>query len=152
MNRRDGKPLWVADSPHSATPLDRADLGATASGHYDEAWLQALLHSRPEIIPIGQIESDFGDLIPLCRELPLPSGFLDNLFVTRHSQLVLVEAKLWRNPEARRKVVAQALDYAAAVFRMSYCELESAVLRARQVNQRTGGIVGKDRSRRFRGL
>jgi hypothetical protein len=67
----------------------------------------------------------------LCRELPLPSGFLDNLFVTRDGKLVLVEAKLWRNPEARRTVVAQALDYAAAVFRMRYGELESAVLTAR---------------------
>jgi len=72
----------------------------------------------------------------LCRELTLPSaGSLDNLFITREGQLVLVEAKLWRNPEARRKVVAQALDYAAAVFRMSYGELESAVLKARQATK-----------------
>jgi hypothetical protein len=49
--------------------------------------------------------------------------------------LVLVEAKLWRNPDARRTVVAQALDYAAAVFRMSYGELESAVLRARNAGK-----------------
>ena len=44
---------------------------------------------------------------------------------------MLVEAKLWRNPEARRTAVAQALDYASAVFRMSYSELEAAVLKAR---------------------
>jgi hypothetical protein len=137
MHRRDGKPLWVVDGQHSATALNRADLGVgAASGHYDETWLQALLHCHPEIFPIGQIESEFGDLIPLCRELPLASvGLLDNLFVTRDGQLVLVEAKLWRNPEARRKVVAQALDYAAAVFRMSYGELECAVLKAGQVNK-----------------
>jgi hypothetical protein len=136
MRRRDGKPLWIIDGQHSTTVLERADLGANAaSGHYDEAWLQALLHSHPEIFPIGQIESDFGDLIPLCRELPLPSGSLDNLFITRKGQLVLVEAKLWRNPEARRTAVAQALDYAAAVFRMSYRELECAVLKARQANR-----------------
>jgi hypothetical protein len=134
--RRDGKPVWIADAQQPAKVLDRADLGASgALGHYDEAWLQALLHNHPEIFPIGQIESEFGDLIPLCRELPLPSGFLDNLFVNRHGKLVLVEAKLWRNPEARRKVVAQALDYAAAVFQMSYSELETAVLKARQAGK-----------------
>jgi hypothetical protein len=122
MRYRDGKPLWVVEDQGTAKALDRADMSANvASGQYDEAWLQALLHSHPEIIPIGQIESDFTDLIPLCREMPLPpAGFLDNLFITRKGQLVLVEAKLRRNPEARRKVVAQALDYAAAVFRMSY--------------------------------
>jgi hypothetical protein len=137
MRRRDGSPLWIADAQQSASFLRRADLGAnSALGHYDEAWLQTLLHAHPEVFPIGQIESGYGDLIPLCRELPLSfgggrSGSLDNLFVTRDGKLVLVEAKLWRNPEARRTVVAQALEYAAAVFRMSYGELESAVAKAR---------------------
>jgi hypothetical protein len=135
MRRRDGSPLWIADA-QQPIPLHRADLGAkSALGHYDEAWLQTLLHSHPEVLPIEQIESGYGCLIPLCRELPLRCGALDNLFVTREGKLVLVEAKLWRNPEARRTVVAQALDYAAAVFRMSYGELESAVLKARRVRE-----------------
>jgi hypothetical protein len=139
MRRRDGSPLWIADCQQGAIPLHRADLVAkSASGHYDEAWLQTLLHSHPEVLPIGQIESGYGDLVPLCRELPLlfgggRSGALDNLFVTRDGKLVLVEAKLWRNPQARREVVAQVLEYAAAVFRMSYDELQSAVLEARRV-------------------
>ncbi|HTP36015.1 MAG TPA: hypothetical protein VMJ75_27760, partial [Candidatus Acidoferrales bacterium] len=51
--------------------------------------------------------------------------------ITRKGNLVLVEAKLWRNPEARRVVIAQALDYASAVFRMSYSELDAAVKNAR---------------------
>ena len=140
MRRREGSPLWIAEAQQGAIPLRRADLGTrSALGHYDEAWLQTLLHCHPEVFPIGQIESGYGDLIPLCRELPLlfgggRSGALDNLFVTRDGKLVLVEAKLWRNPEARREVVAQVLEYAAAVFRMSYGELESAVLKARGVS------------------
>lgn len=112
MRRRDGSPLWIADAQRPI-PLRRADLGAkSAFGHYDEAWLQTLLHGHPKIFPIEQIEPGFGDLIPLCRELSLlfgggRSGALDNLFVTRDGKLVLVEAKLWRNPEARRTAVAQ---------------------------------------------
>jgi hypothetical protein len=47
---------------------------------------------------------------------------------------VLVEAKLWRNPEARRSAVAQAMEYAAAVFRMTYSELEQQVLKARSTD------------------
>ena len=133
MRRRDGSPLWIDDAQQPAVVLHRADLGAkSALRHYDEAWLQTLLHCHPEIFPIEQIEPGFGGLIPLCRELPLlfgggRSGALDNLFATRDGGLVLVEAKLWRNPEARRAAVAQAMEYAAAVFRMSYSELESAV-------------------------
>lgn len=135
MRRRDGSPLWIADAQQPAIPLRRVDLGASSG--YDEKWLQELLHSHPEVFPIGQIEPAFGDLISLCRELPLSfgggrSGALDNLFVTRDGKLVLVEAKLWRNSEARREVVAQALEYAAAVFQMNYPALESAVLKARR--------------------
>jgi hypothetical protein len=40
----------------------------------------------------------------------------------------VVVTKLWRNPESRRAVVTQALDYAAAVSRMTYAEFEQAVL------------------------
>lgn len=147
MRRRDGSPLWIADAQQHAEPLRRADLGAkSALGNYDEAWLQTLLHCHPEVFPIDQIESGYGDLIPLCRELPLlfgggRSGALDNLFVTGDGKLVLVEAKLWRNPDARRTVVAQALEYAAAVFQMSYGELESAVLKARGVGKMPGASL-----------
>lgn len=40
-------------------------------------------------------------------ELPLRSGFLDNLLLTPTGNLVVVECKLWRNFDARRKVFAQ---------------------------------------------
>jgi hypothetical protein len=136
MGRRDGSPLWITEGQEHAKVLRRADLGAKADlGRYDEDWLQRLLHGHPEIFPIEQIEPGFGDLTSLCRELPLNLGgrwgALDNLFATRDGGLVLVEAKLWRNPEARRSAVAQAMEYAAAVFRMNYSELQSAVLKAR---------------------
>ena len=42
----------------------------------------------------------------------------------------MVEVKLWGNPEARRKVVAQTLEYATALFKLSYDELEAAVRKA----------------------
>jgi hypothetical protein len=137
MRRRDGSPLWITEDQLSAAILRRADLGGRSDlGRYDELWLQTKLHCNPDVFPIEQIEPGFGDLIPLCRELPLSigggrSGALDNLFVTRDGGLVLVETKLWRNPEARRSAVAQAMDYAAAVFRMNYTQFERAVLTAR---------------------
>lgn len=106
IRRRDGRPIWL-DESGVAKPLRRVDLSSTATSRYDENWLQSLLHSQPTIFPIEQIETGFGDLIPLCRELPLMfgagrSGSLDNVFITNGGGLVLIEAKLWRNPQARR--------------------------------------------------
>lgn len=101
------------------------------TGGYSEAWLQALIDRCPEILPLGQIEDVFDGARAICRELPTPRGYVDNLLMTPDGQPVLVETKLWRNPEARRQVVAQAVDYAAAVAAMGYEELDRAVQRAR---------------------
>jgi hypothetical protein len=43
-----------------------------------------------------------------------------------------VEAKLWRNPEARRKVIGQILDYAKELSRWNYETLDAAVRRTRR--------------------
>jgi hypothetical protein len=136
IRRRDGRPQWVDDAKNAVEPLARMDLSGRLGASFDEQWLQQLLHRRPEVFPIEQIEPGFGDLIPVCRELPVVfgggrSGALDNLYVTSGGGLVIVEAKLWRNPEARRSVVAQAMEYAAAIFRMTYSDLQSAALKAR---------------------
>ena len=135
--RRDGRPIWL-DKFGAAKPLRRVDMGSTVASQYDENWLQNLLHSQPTVFPIEQIETGFGDLIPLCRELPLMfgagrSGALDNVFITSNGGLVLVEAKLWRNPQARREVIAQAMEYASAVFRMDYETFERTALKARHI-------------------
>lgn len=144
MVRRDGSPIWLAAGEADGVKLNRVSLNSGSSESYNEAWLQELLDSHPEVLPIEQIEPGFGTLIPLCRELPLDfgggkSGALDNLFVTETGGLVLVETKLWRNPEARRTVVAQAMEYAASVFQLTYEELEAAVNNARRVSGRSEG-------------
>ena len=136
IRRRDGRPQWVNESDKSVQSLTRTDLAGREGNRFDEAWLQDLLYRCPEVFPTEQIEPGFGDLIPVCRELTVAlgagrMGSLDNLYVTRDGGLVIVEAKLWRNPEARRSVVAQAMEYAGAIFRMSYDELQAAVLKAR---------------------
>ena len=41
--------------------------------------------------------------------------------------LTLVETKLWRNPEARRTVVAQIIDYASHLSTWTYDDLRQAV-------------------------
>ena len=49
--------------------------------------------------------------------------------MTASGDIVLVETKLFRNPQARREVLGQALDYAIAIFGMSYEQFATAALR-----------------------
>jgi hypothetical protein len=53
------------------------------------------------------------------------------LFVNPNGLLTLVECKLWRNPEARREVVGQTLDYAKELNRWSYEDLDAAIKKHR---------------------
>lgn len=94
---------------------------------YDEDWLQSLIFRYPSILPVEELESAFFPLYPVCRELETPAGFLDNLYISENGSLTLVECKLWRNPEARREVVGQVLDYAKEFAKWSYEDLTSAV-------------------------
>ncbi|WIG96790.1 hypothetical protein [Myxococcus sp. SDU36] len=86
------------------------------------------MFEHPEVLPVAEIEGAIEGLISVCREMRTPRGFIDNLFITADGQIVIAEAKLWRNPQARREVVAQSLDYASCLFRMSYAEFEAAAL------------------------
>ena len=120
--------------PHdgeSAIKLSRLDLsgGETA---YSEDWLQRLLFEHPELLPIEQVEPTYSDAAPLCREMRTPAGSVDIVMVTETGVPVLVETKLWRNPEARRHAVVQILDYAKEISTWSADRLEDAVRRSRQ--------------------
>lgn len=97
---------------------------------YTERWLQNLIQRHPTLLPVEQIEPALTPLVPVCTELPLSSGYADNLMLTPDGGIVLVETKLWRNPEARREVVGQVLDYAKDLSNLSYQDLQAAVRKA----------------------
>lgn len=115
--------------------------GAASTDAYSEAWLQDLLYRHPDALPISEIDDSFSRMIPVCREMETTAGPLDVLYVTPGGRLVIVEAKLWRNPEARRKVIGQILDYAKELSRWNYETLDAAVRRARRVED-TGEAKG----------
>ena len=113
--------------------LERISLsGDEARAHYDEAWLQQLVFEHAATLPIDEIDRAYAGAVPICMELRTPAGAIDVLYATPQGKLVLLEAKLWRNPEARRKVVGQVLDYAKELGRWTYEDLQ------REVNRRTG--------------
>jgi hypothetical protein len=120
----------VDDAQVAARPLDRIDLRATGSDDaYDESWLQALLLAHPTLLPLDEIDPSFAPLVPICRELNTPAGPVDAVFVNPNGMLTLVECKLWRNPQARREVVGQILDYAKELSHWTYEDLQREVSR-----------------------
>ncbi|WP_203546903.1 hypothetical protein [Mesorhizobium sp. AA22] len=100
-------------------------------GAHDEEWLQLLLFESPELVILDRMDADAGNFVPIVRELPLTREggvvFLDILGVSRTGRLVLIECKLWRNPQARREVIAQTLEYAALTRGLTYGDLTAKV-------------------------
>ena len=134
--RRYCDPLVVTDdgATHKLTrvPFDERRI--------QEGWLQDLLERHPELLPVEDIEPAFAPLIPIGREVATPAGPIDNLFINPDGYITLVETKLWRNPEARRQVVAQILDYAKEVSLWDYEQLDGHIrAAARQRRKQDAG-------------
>ena len=96
---------------------------------FDEKWLQEVLFANIDLIQPTDASYDRIQLVPLCRELNLNDGirnlFLDILAITETGKLILIECKLWKNPQARREVLAQAFEYASLLQSLSYSDLSS---------------------------
>lgn len=117
------KPFLFADGS-APVPLERLNLGSGATASFSGKWLQEALFAYPESLPVKDIDPHIGALIPVCMEIETGAGPADILYVTGTGQVVLVETKLWRNPEARREVVAQILDYAKQLTTWTYDVLD----------------------------
>lgn len=119
-----GQPILIRNN--QVTRLKRVE-------RFDEAFIQDLVFKNADCLPISEIDDVYSPLIPVCTELKTAVGPLDILMVTPAGRLAIVETKLWRNPEARRKVVAQILDYAKELAKWEYEDLQ------REINRRLGG-------------
>jgi len=92
-----------------------------------EAQLQKLLYDSPELIPTSYEEDQPAVFI---REAGLPgSGYTDLLGVDERGNILVVETKLARNDEVRRKVIGQVLEYAAYLWQMSFEEFDSLFMK-----------------------
>lgn len=109
--------LWVTD-PHGGRLVRLAP-----EAYVSEGELQALVAEQPEILANAlDREGDRGAWLLIDREVPILAEEegdshrwrLDHLFLDRDGTPVLVEVKRSSNPQARREVVGQMLDYAAS--------------------------------------
>lgn len=97
--------------------------------------MQKLIYENPQILPIDDIESGFAPLISIGREVSTPVGYIDNLYISPNGYLTLVETKLWRNPEAKREVVGQILDYAKELTTWTFSKLNESVKQSNELLQ-----------------
>jgi hypothetical protein len=65
-------------------------------------------------------------------------GYIDNLFISADGYLTIIETKLWRNPEARREVVGQILDYAKELSKWTFTDLDKSVVAYNQLCNNNG--------------
>lgn len=99
--------------------------------YFKEELLRDLIAASPDVLPIRQYLPSTTALFSLGREVPLDLGGLhgriDNLLVTNDGYFVIVETKLYRNPEGIRDVVAQTLQYGMAIGQLHISELEGRI-------------------------
>lgn len=122
-DRRYGNPV-IVHSDGSITKPRRIPFTKKA---FEEGWIQELIRANPEILPVDEIEPAFAPLLCVGREVPTDAGSIDNLYLSPQGYLTIVETKLWRNPEARREVVVQIIDYAKDISSWSFDKLEDQV-------------------------
>ena len=100
--------------------------GAT-DGSVSEDELRNLLFRFPETLPIAAIDAAYADAVPICKELRTLAGPLDSLYANPQGKITIAEFKLWRNPQARREVIGQILDYTKELASWSYEDLQRQV-------------------------
>ena len=100
---------------------------------FNENLLQELIDATPNALPVREYLPSTTALFSLGREIPVDlganNGYIDNLLVTNDGYLVIVETKLYRNPEGIREVIAQTLQYGMAIGQMTIMELEARIKR-----------------------
>lgn len=126
--RQHSSPIIVFRGSKGSADLQDVTSGRTVRDRgYDEAFIRDFVLEHPETLPLKEIDPTVGKPIPLCDELSTPAGPIDAVMITREGMPIIIECKLWQNPQARREVVGQIIDYAKEIRTWSYEDLQRAV-------------------------
>lgn len=77
----------------------------------DERELESIICNHPELLT----RYDDQELFFVKRQLNIGSGVVDVVMLTADGLPVIVEVKLAKNPETRRKIVGQLIDYVSTI-------------------------------------
>lgn len=111
---------------------------------FDEDWLQKVIFENPQTYPIKNALAVDQKIISLGREIFCGTGFIDLLLLTSDAELIIVETKLWKNPEKTRTVLAQVIDYAKELVNWGYDDLNEAIINS-QRNQDSTNVLSLDK-------
>jgi len=93
-------------------------------GYASEEELQVFLREHSELIPVDDIELGTPPLLCIGWEVGVASGSEDLLYIDETGLMTVVETKLRKNPESRREVVGQILEYASCLCSWSATDIE----------------------------
>ncbi|MEM2889187.1 MAG: hypothetical protein QXR42_06900 [Candidatus Bathyarchaeia archaeon] len=94
----------------------------------EESELQKLLIESPSLVTIDEIREGVSPLVFALGGFGLPgSGSTDILAFSSQGDIAIIECKLATNPEIKRKVIGQILEYAAYLWQMTYEEIDSRI-------------------------
>lgn len=99
-----------------------------SAAYEGEKELQALLAESPSLISIQDVREGASPLVVAVREFPLPlTNSLDLLAFSANGDMTLIECKLASNPQIKREVIGQALEYGGQLWQMSYEDLDAKI-------------------------
>jgi hypothetical protein len=101
-------PIIISKNGQNAKKIDK-------SNFQKEDYLQEYIQNNPDSIPIYELKED-KRLFIVKREFSTNAGPIDALAVDKDGEIYIIETKLYKNPD-KRTVVAQALDYGAALWK-----------------------------------
>lgn len=106
-----------------------------------ESAMQEQIAANPNILPLHEVREG-AELVVVVREFPVNAGYIDLLGFDAEGEIYVIETKLARNPD-RRTVVAQALDYGAALW-IGYPEPAEFIAAVNELRSRAGGLGLRD--------
>jgi hypothetical protein len=118
---------------------------ATEARFVSEQQLHDAVAEFPELIPHDRF--GLGRLTVLAREFPCAAGYIDLLLVDEFGRLVVCEVKKGAENADVRRVIAQMLDYGAALWQTDI----DASKRPSHTASRARARLSRDRSPRSSG-
>lgn len=114
------KILLRTDTTGTWLPVESAKYSA-------EKELQDLLQKTPSLISLEELHPGSQPLYAAVSEFGVSTGSIDLLAFNVQGDIAIVECKLASNPDMKRLVIGQVLEYAANLWNMSYEQLDEKV-------------------------
>lgn len=114
-----GTHLFAVNAGKQASPKPRFERVLARDLGLQETWFRDAIFDNPELViapcrEAGRVTAD-ETWLPWRIESNFGSGPIDVLLVSSYGRIGIVETKLSYNPQKRREVVAQVLDYALSL-------------------------------------